>query len=69
MMCKTQKGYAIQPVITVLLYGSIVKISLRKENFNIFCAVTRKYYGVKESPLDEYRDVDMHLNSRMSLSG
>jgi len=27
------------------------------ENLNIFCAVTRKYYGVKESPLDEHRDV------------
>jgi hypothetical protein len=39
-----------------LLYDNNVKISLRKETANLFYAVTRKYYGVKASPLDEHRD-------------
>jgi hypothetical protein len=67
-MHKAWKGYVIQPVITVLFYDNIVKISLRTENLSILYAVTRKDYRVKESPLDEHRDVNMHLNSRMSFS-
>ena len=35
---------------------------------NIFCALSRIYYRVKESPLDEHRDVDMHLIVRDSFS-
>jgi len=41
----------------VPLYDIIIKISLRKENVNIFYAVSREYYGVRGSPLYEHRDV------------
>ena len=54
-----------------LLYDNIVKISLRKllkEISSSCCAVSRKYYEVRESPLHEHRDVDIHLNARMSFS-
>jgi hypothetical protein len=41
-----------------LLYNNNVKISLRnKEIITNFCAVSKGYYGVKESPLHEHRDV------------
>ena len=52
-----------------LLYDNIVNFSLRKEITNIFCAASGTHYGVRMSPLDEHRDVDMHLNSKMSFSG
>jgi hypothetical protein len=51
------------------LYDNNVKISLRKETANLFYAVTRKYYGVKASPLDEHRDIGVNLDSKMSFPG
>jgi len=44
-------------VFIVPLYDNIIKISLRKGIVNIFYEVSRKYYGVRESPLYEHRDV------------
>jgi len=29
--------------------------------------VSREYYGVRESPLDEHRDIDMHLWHRITI--
>jgi len=49
------------------LYDNIFKISLRKEILD-FYEVSKTDYRVKRSPLDEHRDVDMHLNARMSFS-
>ena len=51
----------------VPLYDNIVKFSLEKLPV-VFCAVSRTYNIVRESPLHEHRDVDMNVNARMSIS-
>ena len=47
------------------LYNNIVKISLRKLSI-VFCAASKEYYGVKESPLDEHRDKHVDVKAKIA---
>jgi len=42
-------------------------MSLRKYNVNIFYEVSKEYYGVGELPLNEHRDIDMHLWHKITI--
>jgi len=56
----------VRLIILVLpLYYNNVKISLRNENSDIFCKLSKEYYGIKESSLDEHRDEHVSVKAKM----
>lgn len=53
----------------ILTYSVLIQLTLLLQKLSmVFCAASKTCSGVKESPLHEHRDVDMHLNARMSFS-